>query len=484
MPAFIDENPQFIDPDTSSPIVNGSVFYGVQGENPSAVRITVFADRALTIPVAQPIKTDASGRTIPTPLFIPSKYSYKVLDQFGVQKLINLDAGVTEVLGTLRLISVVGGNNITAQSDPPTVVYQNGAKFTFTAVSINTAAMTLDVGPGPKSIMFNFNEIMKPGFIQAGQTVNLTFNSTTDNFDWSNAGRATSILTNVAGTADAITADGGPSITGLVDQQLFSLIPNSNNTAGVTLKVGDLSARGVRSKGADLPANALVQNIPALLAYNNAETVFELLNFTSGIRAFTSFIADGTWTRNLATKTALIFCIGSGGGGAGTQTSGVGGGGGGSGGLSIAYVTSFTGPSDVVDVGSFGNGGAVNGGGGAGGVVRVGALNSELCRANGGGGATVGGTGGGGAGSTDAVGDIIILGADGSRPGSSLTTGSPTGGTGGGSFLGSGGAGGAGGGGAGAVATVLGSGGGGAGGTNTTTGGSGKAGLVFILEFG
>jgi len=279
MPAFIDENQQFIDPITSAPIVNGTVFFGTQGDDPVTNPITVFADRGLTVPLGVSIATDASGRTTQK-IWIPGRYSFEVFDSNNDLKLSDLDAGSIEAVGTTVLTSIAGANDITASADPVLTALVNGEQFTLTAVAINTDKMTVKIdGTDAKPLKFNFNEEMAPGFIQANQTLNFTYNSTEDAFFWGNEGRGISILTNVAGDGSTITADGGPSTTGYVDKQLYTYLQNTTNpTSPVTLKVGTFSTITLKNNGNDIPAGQLVANTIIIVAFNSTGPVFNLVS--------------------------------------------------------------------------------------------------------------------------------------------------------------------------------------------------------------
>jgi len=269
MAAFIDENQQFIDPDTSAPIVNGNIFFGEQGGDPKLLPITVFVDRGFTTTIKQPIKTDASGRPVQK-IFIPGRYSFVVQNSAGSQKLIDDDAGSAEAVGVTTLTNITGANTITAQADPVLTALLNGEQFTFTAVAINTDKMTLNIdGLGAKAIKFNFNEEMAPGFIQQNQTVNLTYNSTGDNFVWDNEGRGISLLTNVAGDGNTITADGGPSITGYVDKQIYNFRAKFVNTGAVTLKIGTLPVISIKKNHNEaLQAGDIQVNQDVIVVFN------------------------------------------------------------------------------------------------------------------------------------------------------------------------------------------------------------------------
>jgi len=279
MPAFIDENQQFIDPDTSAPIVNGIVLFGEQGASPEDEPIEVFADRALEVSLGTSgVPTDASGRTTQK-VWIPGRYSFLVKNSAGSQKLIDLDAGSIPSVGITILSDIAGANNITALSDPTLTELVNGQQFTFTAVAINTDDMTLKIDSvDPKPIKFNFAEQMAPGFIQQNQTVNLSYNSIEDVFFWGNEGRAISLLTDVEGDDSTITANGGPSITGYVDKQQYSLTVVNSPAGSTTLEINNLGAITIKNKGVDIVGGQFLVDEVIVVAFNSIGPVFELIS--------------------------------------------------------------------------------------------------------------------------------------------------------------------------------------------------------------
>jgi len=412
--------------DSSGAFLNGGrKFFGKPNADPTvkANKITIFNDRGLTVVLPNPIGIGPDGKTI-NKVWVGERYSYEVQDKNNVKTENQPDQGETSGAGEPIVLSNVQGTNaITAEASPPFSEFIDGQIYILKqAEGDNTGNMTLTVtGSTPTLVPIkkNHDEEIQAGGVKDNQQIELIFNPT------------------------------GP---------VLEIQSNVQFASG--------------------PSSSVAGNIPAfadLLGKNLLDSGVSSL----GPLAFTVFTTGGTWTRNAKTKSAWIFCIGAGGGGAGTSTTGIAGGGGGGGGLSIAFITSFTSGTDTVAIGAGGNGGAVNGGGGNGGDVSVG----TLCVAEGGSGAASGGGAGAGAVLTDAVGDLKLRGANGSTSTSQATTSNHAGGTGGGSFLGSGGEGGLGGGGVGGTAVVEGSGGGGAGGTSTNSGGAGKSGLVFILEF-
>lgn len=484
MSEVFDTHQVWLHPVTGGFMVGGLVYYGKPNTDPTilANQISLFSDRALSIAISNPQTIGADGRE-ENKVWLNERFSREVYDSDNVLRFSSPDTGENASTGaTLELSNVIGINAITADTPGGITEYDDLQVFIMRTVAANTGNMTIDIdGVGPKSLKFNLKEEIPPGVIQANQNITFSFNATEDSFSWIDSGRGISILTNVAGDGNTITADGGPSISEYVDQQQYSFKPNADNSGDATLKVGTLPAHSIKNKGGELTPGSLVANIPALATYNSIGTIFELLSFTSGLRAFTTFENSGTWTRNGGTKSALIICIGGGGGGAGTSASNVASGGGGSGGLSAILATAFTGGTDTVTIGAGGAAGADQANGGNGGVTSVG----TLCIANGGAGSNAGSSGGAGALVAGAVGSLKIGGARGDTASSASSSETFAGGSGAG-IWGTGGPGGAGAGGVnGAPGVTPGSGGGGgAGGVNPHTGGAGKKGIVMILEFG
>src|SRR5262245_42814970 len=173
------------------------------------------------------------------------------------------------------------------------------------------------------------------------------------------------------------------------------------NTGSMTLNMDGIGAvlvklsNGVNLMGGEVPANCYVD-----LLYNGTNWIYlyshqffwDRLTGGGGIVvAQTVFTTPGTftWLPNGAMECAIIECIGAGGGGAAAYTGGVAtntfqGGGGGSGGYSRKLVTAATvGASQIVTVGTGGQGGNSSYSIGSGGTASsVG----SLCVANGGGG--------------------------------------------------------------------------------------------------
>lgn len=191
MPARIDERTQFVD-EAGIPIVDGEIFIGVQNSDPVANPITIYADRALTIPIANPQPTDSNGRAV-NKIWIPGDYSMQVNDSLAVQQLLDLDAGVTvEVRGVTPLSNEAGTNTITAEGTPTVLSYLDGQLYTFQAVNTNSGPVTLNIdGVGAKDITKNLVTQLVAGDIQANSMIVVIWNENQDIFEWINQNTVT-----------------------------------------------------------------------------------------------------------------------------------------------------------------------------------------------------------------------------------------------------------------------------------------------------
>lgn len=186
MTARINELTQFVDI-AGLPLVNGKIYIGAQNLDPVANPITIFADRELTTPIANPQLTDSQGRAV-NKIYIPGNYSIRIDDSLDVQQEIDLDAGLPENVSQTILSNVVGANTITADTVPPITALVDNALYMFTAVGPNAAGgVTLDPeGLGPKSILKNFNLELDANDFVTNQSVVVVYNATTDDFQWVN----------------------------------------------------------------------------------------------------------------------------------------------------------------------------------------------------------------------------------------------------------------------------------------------------------
>lgn len=459
-------------------LVGGKVYYGKPNTDPTLPinQIAVFSDRVFTVAtqLPNPQTIGADGRVENKP-WLNQRYSLIVEDKDSVQVYESADNGENPSTGQILSLSNVDGiNDITAESPAGITEYQDQQIFTLEIFAANTGDVTLNIdGIGASPIMFNFNEQIAPGFFQTKQTITFIYNLTEDSFFWIDSGRGISLLTNVAGDGNTITADGGPSTAGYVNQQLYSFKPTITNTDAVTLKVGDLPTVSIKDHGNEIAPGELIANLNTVLSFNSTGPVFELLNnLTKSILAFTVFNLGGasTWNKNDRTKSVLFLCTGGGGGGGGNPGV-IAGAGGGAGGTSISFIFS---PATSYSI-SVGSGGPANANtaGSDGGDSNIG---STVVIANGGSGG--GATGIGGNGGLAGTGDIAIVGGDG---GVVLPNSAGVGSPGGGSFYGGGGKGGS------SISNpnpggAFGSGGGGSE-SGGTIGAAGKEGIIYAIEF-
>ncbi|MCP5015633.1 MAG: hypothetical protein GY938_10210, partial [Ketobacter sp.] len=145
MSSVRNENTQFIDPDTSEPINNGYIYIGLQSLDPILNPKTIYPDRALAgIPLGNPQRTGTDGRSL-NKIWVEGKYSIKVTDSAGVQKLIDLDRGEDTQIGNSLLINSLGVNDVVVTGSPTIQTLVDNQTYIFTAPAANTGAMTLQI---------------------------------------------------------------------------------------------------------------------------------------------------------------------------------------------------------------------------------------------------------------------------------------------------------------------------------------------------
>lgn len=327
-------------------------------------------------------------------------------------------------------------------------------------------------------------------------------------------GAAPFALTNVGGSADAITADVDPVLSGAVlNGMSFWLTPVSDNTGTVTLDIGGTGPIAVTSDAGDtLIAGALKSGQRYLLHVVGGE--LRALGTSGVVKILNkqSFTASGTWNKPAGTADNALVILemwaGGGGGGTGTDTSRASSGGGGGGYLRREFRAGDLANTVSVTIGAGGSAGSAGGnttfgswpvyGGGAGSSNSN--SNSMASGGAGGGALSVGGNGtndtaavpsnssvgdptagNGGAGNTSASSTVRSGGnayfGGGGGGGSYRTSGTALGGAGGNSVYGGGGGGGVSTSGIGGT-SVFGGAGGNAGSAGQAPGGGGGAGAA------
>lgn len=181
MTATIDEHTTFSDVN-GKPIVNGSMFIGIRNLDPKLNLITIFSDRDLTVPLANPQTLDAFGQSV-NKIWVPERYSILVEDSNDVQRYQELDNGELPLTGITQLSNVQGTNTITANATPAIDAYVNGQVYLFIPAVTNTSTTTLNIdNVGPRAIEFN-NAVLGGGELIAGATFQVAFNEPDDVFD-------------------------------------------------------------------------------------------------------------------------------------------------------------------------------------------------------------------------------------------------------------------------------------------------------------
>lgn len=223
MSAIFDEATQFVD-SGGQPVVNGFIYIGDQGADPTLNPKDIFSDRALSVPLANPQRTDANGRAV-NKIWTDGRYSMRISDLNDTQLYQELDNGEDAGTLTLALGNVLGSNVITADASPTITTLNDTAQFIFKVTAENTTdAVTLNIdGLGAKDIRRNFDQVVGKGKFKVNQIVIVAYNATTDDFEWVNenakvrfdnkgtdiAAAATVDLSIASGNFIDITGDGG-----------------------------------------------------------------------------------------------------------------------------------------------------------------------------------------------------------------------------------------------------------------------------------
>jgi len=181
MASMISENESFQD-GNGKPIVNGYIYVGVAGQDPKINPTPIYSDRNLTVPIANPQRTDAYGRSV-TKIWVSDRYSLKVENVDGVQKLQDLERGEIASAQSINLINVQGINNVTADAVPAVDSYVDKAVYVLTVVSANTGAVTLDFGGGAKPVEKDNGDALVAGDWPAGSIQRVTYNAFSNRFD-------------------------------------------------------------------------------------------------------------------------------------------------------------------------------------------------------------------------------------------------------------------------------------------------------------
>jgi len=194
--AFIKENTVFQDIG-GEPLVNGLLYIGANGSDPvtTAPSTTIFSDRELTIPLANPQTLDDFGQST-NKIWIDGKYSLQVNNSNGVQKFQDLDAGETTESGITALSNVQGTNTITAEAATTITAYVDKEIYVFTVETTNTDPVTLNIdGVGALAVVKNINDPLADGDLVANQVALVVFNASSTDFSVINQADKDPVLT-------------------------------------------------------------------------------------------------------------------------------------------------------------------------------------------------------------------------------------------------------------------------------------------------
>lgn len=207
MSSFIDENTQFVD-DAGTPLAGGMAYFGVVNLDPKLNLTTIFSDRGLTVPIANPQTLNAEGRSS-IKIWVDGEYSLLIEDVLGVQHLQELDQGQTIAGGNFPLTQVGGtNNNITAKGTPKITLLVDKAFYVLEAISANDGPMTLAIDDlAAVAIRQNVDQEIQSGKVQDKQTLVLTFNLSENVFEWVNQSDKVLYFTKPAAVASSATTD-------------------------------------------------------------------------------------------------------------------------------------------------------------------------------------------------------------------------------------------------------------------------------------
>lgn len=185
MPSVLNEQTQFVDV-AGKPLVGGFAYFGEQGADPKLNPITIFSNRELSIPIANPQALDDFGRTT-NKVWVPGRYSIKIEDLNNVQKYQELDNGETTSSGITSIDNVTGANDIIAEAATTITAYIDQQLYVLRISQVNTDAVTLNIdGVGQTPVVKNHNKPIQPGNFEADQNVIFSYNATDDVFEWAN----------------------------------------------------------------------------------------------------------------------------------------------------------------------------------------------------------------------------------------------------------------------------------------------------------
>ena len=269
MASVIDEQTQFIDQSTSALIVNGFIYIGNRNADPRVAQ-AIFSDRELTTALANPQRTDSSGRSV-NKIWIGGRYSIEVSNSDDVQKYIELDNGEGAGAGVIALSDVQGANTITATASTTITALEDLQQYVFRTAQINTGAITLNIDSvGAKSILKNHTQAIVASDFEANQNIVVTFNATDDllvtTATYPTSGPQTAVafetvIANTTGGAFTVNLPATPAQSDYVSFEVGADYSTNNLTIG-------RNGESIMGDAADM---VISTNSPVKLRYNGTE---------------------------------------------------------------------------------------------------------------------------------------------------------------------------------------------------------------------
>lgn len=183
---------QIID-SSGNPVVNGYIYIGTYALDPVTNPISLFSDSALSVPIANPVRTDSYGRPTTDIFFSQSQYSYtlKTSALVTIEGPKNRDAVPTAAsvasnqAGTATSCGTFGGsaNALTCTLSPAITAYTDLMAVRGRIASDNTGTVTLSInGVGTRNVVKYNGTPLASGELQANDTHTFVFDTTNNRF--------------------------------------------------------------------------------------------------------------------------------------------------------------------------------------------------------------------------------------------------------------------------------------------------------------
>jgi len=139
------------------PLDDGYVYIGTAGLNPQTNPITVYSDPALTLAVAQPIRTNGGYPVLagtPARLYTPGDYSITVLNKNGTLVFTSLQDNINggNIVSVINATGDGSTVNFTVPGEP-FAVYINGVYQNKNTYSVTSTTLTFTEAPPLTSII-------------------------------------------------------------------------------------------------------------------------------------------------------------------------------------------------------------------------------------------------------------------------------------------------------------------------------------------